>query len=128
MSQLTNIIYAEDECDIQAIAKIALEDIGGLSVRFCSSGTEVLQVIKEFKPDLLLLDVMMPEMDGPATLRAVRQMSDFASIPAIFMTAKIQSNEMEEYQALGALDVIAKPFDPITLADLIRSIWERYDG
>lgn len=126
--ELKNIIYAEDEEDIRTIAQIALEDIGSYKVRFCVNGCEVLEAINEFHPDLFLLDVMMPKMDGPSALRKIRKIPRMGAIPAIFMTAKIQTQELEEYKAIGAIDVIQKPFDPITLADDIRRIWDNYHG
>lgn len=121
--ELRTILYAEDEEDIRSIAQIALEDIGGFTIRYCTNGEEVLAVAKTFVPDLLLLDVMMPGMDGPTTLKELRKIPTFTKIPAIFMTAKIQSEEINEYKTLGALDVISKPFDPITLAEQIKKIW-----
>ena len=126
--ELKSILYAEDESDIRDIAQISLEDIGGFTVTYCSNGVDVLEVAKSFIPDLLLLDVMMPEMDGPTTLRELRKIPGFMSIPAIFMTAKIQINEIEEYKLLGAVDVISKPFDPMTLADTIKKAWNKHHG
>ena len=116
------ILYVEDEPDIQAIAKVALETIGGFTVRICSSGREALETIEKFNPDCILLDVMMPGMDGPTTLKALRQLPGFATTPAIFMTAKGQP--VAEYKALGALDMISKPFNPMTLAATLRQILE----
>ena len=81
--------------------------------------------VADFAPDLVLLDVMMPDMDGPATLRALRQLPGMAALPVVFMTAKVQPQEVAEYRARGALDVIAKPFDPMTLAAQVREIWAR---
>lgn len=124
--QLKKILYAEDEEDIRSIAQIALEDIGSYSVEYCSNGCQVLDTIKDYNPDLLLLDVMMPEMDGPATVRELRKTPDYALIPVIFMTAKIQADEIEEYKLLGAIDVIAKPFDPMSLPELIEKAWVKY--
>jgi len=118
------ILYVEDEPDIQAIAKIALETIGGFTVRICSSGREALETIGEFNPDCILLDVMMPGMDGPATLKALRQLPGFATTPVVFMTAKVQPREVAEFKALGALDMISKPFNPMTLASTLRQILE----
>lgn len=126
--QLKTILYAEDEDDIRAVAQIALEDIGGFTVKYCVNGRQVLDVLNDFMPDLLLLDVMMPEMDGPSTLRELSKIKDMPAIPAIFMTAKIQANEIEDYKALGAIEVIAKPFDPMTLADEIKKAWVKYHG
>jgi two-component system OmpR family response regulator len=93
-----------------------------LSVRGCASGKEGLSAAMEFKPDLILLDVMMPFMDGPTTLAQLREKPRTATIPVIFMTARAQSREIEHYQALGAAGVIAKPFDPMTLVTLVRSL------
>ena len=125
---LHKILYIEDEPDIHAVAKIALEMIGGFTLCACLSGSEALNQAEEFAPDLILLDVMMPGIDGPTTLLKLREMESLKIIPAIFMTAKVQANEIAEYKALGALDVIAKPFDPMTLASQIKLIWETADA
>lgn len=122
--QLNKIIYAEDEEDIRAIAQIALEDIGGYSVKYCANGFDVLEAVKIFTPDLFLLDVMMPLMDGPSALRELKKNPNWVNVPTIFMTAKIQPNEIEEYKALGAINVISKPFDPMTLADDVKKMWD----
>lgn len=123
MSELNKILYVEDEPDIQAVASIALSDVGGFTLEICSSGKSALEKAVAFKPDLLLLDVMMPEMDGPATLEALRRLPETAQTPAIFMTAKVQTHEVEHFQSLGAIQVVAKPFDPMTLAQTLRDIW-----
>lgn len=122
-ARLKNILYIEDEKDIQTIAKMALELVGKFTVRACSSGSEALAALAEFKPDLILLDVMMPGMDGPTTLARLRQHPAAAGAPAIFMTAKVQPHEIENLKGLGA-EVIAKPFDPMTLSSSIREIWQ----
>lgn len=124
--ELQRILYVEDEPDIQAVAKIALEDVGGFTLMTCASGQEAVEQAAEFSPDLFLLDVMMPRMDGPATLQALRAVQACAEIPAMFMTAKVQTHETEELRSLGAIDVIAKPFDPMQLAELIRRSWQRH--
>lgn len=123
---LIRILYAEDEEDIREIAKIALEDVGGFTVKYCSNGLEVLAEAKAFQPDLMLLDVMMPEMDGVSTLKELRKIAGLKTIPAIFMTAKIQTDEIAEYKSMGILGVINKPFDPMKLAKNIREIWESH--
>jgi diguanylate cyclase (GGDEF)-like protein len=123
---LTRILMVEDEPDILAVARLALESLGGFEVRMCSSGFEAVQAVPAFSPDLILLDVMMPDMDGPSTLRALRALPRVATTPVIFMTAKVQPQEIARYRAMGVLDVIAKPFDPMTLSASIRAIWERY--
>lgn len=123
MTELKKIMYVEDEKDIQAVAKLALESVGGFEVKICSSGEEALREAPVFKPDLLLLDVMMPGIDGPATLGELRKLDDTANTPAVFMTAKVQPQEVAHFKSLGAIDVIAKPFDPMTLAQTIKEIW-----
>ncbi|TAK78958.1 MAG: response regulator [Gammaproteobacteria bacterium] len=126
MKKLIKILYAEDEPDIREIAKVSLEEIGGFIVYYCCTGAEVLEAVKQFQPDLLLLDVMMPDMDGPTALKKLREPPNCIDIPAIFMTAKIQSNEMCEYKDMGVLTVISKPFDPIKLPDMIKIAWEKH--
>ena len=122
---LERILYVEDEPDIQAVAKLALEMVGGYQVMICSGGQEALDRVGGFMPDLILLDVMMPGMDGPTTLQNLRADPTAAVIPVIFLTAKVQPSEVEQYLALGALSVIAKPFDPMTLAAQVAACWER---
>lgn len=121
--QLHRVLYVEDEPDIQAVARFALEQLGGFEVEVCSSGTEALDRIGVFKPHVVLLDVMIPGMDGPATLQALRGMPAGRTVPVIFMTAKAQPQEIADYKGLGAIGVIPKPFDPITLGDEVRKIW-----
>ena len=119
------VLYVEDDPDIRAVAQMALEIVGGLTLKACGSGAEALQAAEGFRPDLLLLDVMMPGMDGPTTLAGLRQLAPTASTPVIFMTAKVQASEVAYYKSLGALGVIAKPFDPMTLAEQVRQLWEQ---
>lgn len=120
--KLERILCAEDDPDIQAVAKLALELIGGFQAMICSSGQEVLQHVASYAPDLILLDVMMPGMGGPDTLNRLRADPGNAHIPVIFLTAKVHPSEVEHYRSLGALGVIPKPFDPLTLAAQIREI------
>ena len=125
---LKKILYVEDEADIQTVARLALETVGGFEVMICGSGAEALEKAPPFKPDILLLDVMMPGMDGPDTLVALLSIEAMKTTPAIFLTAKAMPAEVERYKKLGALDVIPKPFDPMTLADQVKAIWNRRDG
>ncbi len=124
-NKLNKILYVEDELDIQTIAHIALEAIGGFTLKICSSGEDAIKQISAFQPDLILLDVMMPGLDGPATLKELRKIPEFANTPAIFMTAKVQATEVDNLRKHGAIDIIAKPFDPMTLAKTIQAIWDK---
>jgi two-component system OmpR family response regulator len=125
---LQRILYVEDEPDIQAVARIALEAVGGFQLLVCSSGQEALAAAPAFAPDLILLDVMMPGLDGPSTLAALRTLPEFRTTPIVFMTAKVQANEVARYRQIGALGVIAKPFDPMTLSATVSGIWAAHHG
>jgi two-component system, OmpR family, response regulator len=119
---LRRILFVEDDPDIQVVATMALESLGGFAVFACASGAEALSRFGEISPDLVLLDVMMPGMDGPATLTALRQLPS-GGVPVVFMTARVQAHEIARYREMGAADVIAKPFDPMTLAETVQTIW-----
>lgn len=121
---LKKILHVEDDPSIQLVARLALEAVGGFDVHTCSSGQEALDCVASYAPDLILLDVMMPGMDGPTTLQHLRSMIDTRQIPVVFMTAKVQPAEVAQYRELGAADVIVKPFDPMLLAGNIKAIWE----
>lgn len=122
---LKKILLVEDEADIRMVAKLALESVGGFSVDACASGREALAHAEAAAPDLIMLDVMMPGMDGPATLAALRAVPAFSATPMLFMTAKVQPQEVAHFRSLGAIAVVAKPFDPMTLAQEIKTIWEQ---
>lgn len=125
-AELKRILLVEDDPDIQFVASVALQNRGGFEVKTCTSGAEALAEAPVFAPDLILLDVMMPKMDGPATLAALRQDSRTASIPVVFLTAKVQPHQVGRYKKIGALDVILKPFNPMTLAKDIRTLWDQH--
>ena len=120
---LNRILYVEDEPDIRFVAQMALQAVGGFTVIACACGQDALNAAPDARADLLLLDVMMPGMDGPSTLKALRESPATANTPVIFMTAKVQVAEVAMYKALGALEVIPKPFDPMELAAQIQKIW-----
>ena len=120
---LNRILYVEDEPDIRMVAQMALQAVGGFTVIACASGQEALDAAPGAAADLLLLDVMMPGMDGPTTLKGLRELPATASTPVIFMTAKVQAAEVAVYKGLGALEVIPKPFDPMELSTQIQRIW-----
>ena len=122
------VLYVEDEADIRTIAKAAMESIGGLNVKACESGSEALAAAKAFDPEIIVLDVMMPGMTGPETFTRLREIDGFAKKPIVFMTAKVQRDEISDYFRLGAVGVISKPFDVVTLSDQIKSYWQQSLG
>lgn len=115
------VLYVDDEPDIREIAQIALELDEGMITETAASGPEAIEKAAAWRPDVILLDVMMPDMDGPTTLAALRAREDTRSIPVIFITARTQTNEVESFRALGAVAVIPKPFDPMLLATQVRA-------
>ena len=128
-NELKKVLYVEDDTSIQLVTKLALEEIGGLEVKVCSRGQEALEVAEEFAPDLILLDVMMPGLDGPSTLLELRKLALTKNTPAIFMTAKVQAQEVDALKQLpGTIEVIAKPFDPMTLASQLQEAWNHNQG
>ena len=124
MSELQRVMLVEDDKDIRTVATMALEMVGGLKVHACESGAQALETVAAFAPQLVLLDVMMPGMTGPEVLNALRQREDTRVLPVVFLTAKAQDAEVAHLKGLGALDVIAKPFDPMTLSDALKKLWE----
>lgn len=120
---LERILLVDDDEDIRAIARLALESVGGLEVMLCAAAEEALAAICRFDPDLVLLDVEMPGTDGPATLALLRAEPSSARLPVIFITAR--GDDAQRFRSLGALEVIVKPFDPLTLARQLREIWDR---
>ena len=123
MTSLKKILHVEDEDDIREITKLVLESIGGFEVVSCSSGQAALEKVRDFMPDLIVLDVMMPGMDGPATLAALRHLAASADIPVIFMTAQSRPQECEQLMDLGAMGIITKPYDPQTLPEQLHTVW-----
>jgi len=128
MTEKLRLLYVDDEDDIRSIVEMAFEDEADFELRLCASGAAALQTVPSYRPDLLLLDVMMPGMDGPSTLKRLRELPGFQDTAAVFITAKVQPNEVEQLKALGAIGVIAKPFDPMALADQVRKLWRQARG
>ncbi len=121
------ILIVDDAPEICLIAQLALERVGGFTVQTINSGTEALDLAPRFAPDLILLDVVMPDLDGPETLRELRSLPALSSTPIIFLTAKDQAQDIAQLKGLGAIAVLVKPFDPLTLSATIRKIWEDYN-
>jgi len=124
MEQLKRILHVEDDEDIREIARLSLETVGGFELLQCEDGRKAPELARDFAPQLFLLDVMMPEFSGEETLNALRQLPEYANIPAIFMTAKVHEDEIALCKAWGAVAVIGKPFDPMTLPEQIKSFWD----
>ena len=125
---MRDVLLVDDEPDIRTIGKMSLTRVGKFDVRTAASGAEALKLVAERKPDVIILDVMMPEMDGPTTLAALRAESSTVSIPVILMTAKVLATEIEHWRSIGAAGVIRKPFDPMTLASEVRTIVAEWSG
>ena len=118
---MLNVLHVDDEPDIREVAAFALEMDPEMTVRSVASGREALEVLGSDAPvDVVLLDVMMPELDGPGTLEQLRHLPAHADTPVIFMTARAQSHELDRFLSLGAIAVIIKPFDPMTLGQQLR--------
>lgn len=119
------VLYVDDEADIREIVGLSLGLDPDITVEIASSGAEALTAVQAQLPDLILLDVMMPDMDGPTTLFRLRERAESREIPVVFMTARAQRREIERFKTLGALGVIAKPFDPISLASDLKALLAR---
>ncbi len=116
------VLIIDDEDDIREVARASLELVGGWEVLAASSGNEGLETAEREKPDAILLDVMMPGLDGPGTFQKLRENTATRAIPVILMTAKVQAADQERFRELGVTGVIAKPFDPMQLAAKIAEI------
>lgn len=128
MKTLQRVLHVEDDPSIRMVTSVALEKVGKLQVLSCESGQEALAKAADYDPELLLLDVMMPQMDGPTTLGELRKKLDLSGRLVLFMTAKVQQNELDHYMSIGAHGVIIKPFDPMTLAAQIQQHWSNFQA
>ena len=115
------ILVVDDEDDIREVAQLCLEIVGGWEVTPARSGREALAIAGTLKPDVILMDVMMPDLDGPATFRLLQEDPAARAIPVILLTAKVQPGDRRQFESLGVRGVIAKPFDPLTLADEVSA-------
>ena len=125
MKELKKILYAEDEPDVQTIVQMVIEAMSDYEIKICGNGKLLLECVDEYKPDLVLLDVMMPEMDGPTTYENLQLNEKTKNIPVIFMTAKAQVHEVQLFKESGVIGVITKPFDPVMLCSEIQKIWDK---
>jgi CheY-like chemotaxis protein len=120
------IMLVDDDPDVQRLTRLSLDVAGGYEVRVCGSGAEAIQSARMYTPDLILLDVMMPGMDGLATLDALRKLPEVAGTPMVFFTANTQDDVRQDLLRRGALDVIIKPIERNALLEQIRAIWQRF--
>ncbi len=112
---IQKVLMVDDDAHIRRIGELSLTKVGRWHVSLAANGAEALEMVDTQRPDVILLDVMMPGMDGPMTLTRLRESRITADVPVIFMTAKVQTQEVENYLKLGAAGVITKPFDPMRL-------------
>ena len=122
---LTRICYVEDDEDIQRIVRMSLERVGKMTVEVVGDPMSAIERIIAFKPELVMLDWMMPGMDGPTLFRKMREVPETRELPVVFITAKASQRELEELRTLGAAGTISKPFSPKDLPDQLRAIWKQ---
>jgi CheY-like chemotaxis protein len=123
--KLERICYVEDDEDIQRIVRMSLERVGKMTVEIVTDPLQAIGVMNAFKPDLVMLDWMMPGMDGPTLFKKMKEDPQTSALPVVFITAKAQSRDMAELMALGAAGTISKPFSPKDLPDQLRAIWKK---
>lgn len=121
---MQSVLYVDDEPDIREVVEMSLTLAADLAVESCGSGERALELLATQRPDMVLLDVMMPGLDGPGTLARMRADARLAGIPVVFLTAKALPAEIQRFLALGAVAIIPKPFDALKLADQVRAIWD----
>ena len=122
---LTKVCYVEDDEDIQRIVRLSLEKVGKMTVQIIGDPGAAIEGMKAFGPDLVLLDWMMPGMDGPTLFRAMKEHPETRSLPVVFITAKANPVELQELATMGAAGTISKPFSPKDLPDMLRAIWSK---
>ncbi len=122
---LNRICYVEDDEDIQRIVRMSLERVGKMTVEIVSDPMRAIEAMSAFKPDLVMLDWMMPGMDGPTLFRKMKEIPEVQTLPVVFITAKAAQRDLDELMGLGAAGAISKPFSPKDLPDQLRAIWKK---
>lgn len=122
---LNRICYVEDDEDIQRIVRMTLERVGKMTVEVVGDPTLAIEAMSAFRPDLVMLDWMMPKMDGPTLFRQMKLRPETKALPVVFITAKASQHDLDELIALGAAGVISKPFSPRDLPGQLRAIWDK---
>lgn len=125
MKDLKRILYAEDETDVQKVVRLIIRSMSDYDLKICDNGKLLLECVEDYNPDLILLDVMMPEMDGPTTYQNLQLNEKTKNIPVIFITAKAQIHEIETLKNAGVMGIITKPFVPMMLCSDIQKLWEK---
>lgn len=128
METFQRVMCVEDDPDIRMILEFSLGRLGGFELCLCASGPQALAQVEDFRPQLVLLDVMMPDMTGPETLSRLRLLPPMEHVPIVFLTAKAMQDEVEALLAFGATGIIVKPFDPMELPNHIRIYWDHGRG
>ncbi|MBE9114474.1 response regulator [Lusitaniella coriacea LEGE 07157] len=128
MTRVKQILIIDDDEDIREVVQLALETLGDWTVAIACCGQDGLKIAKTQQPDAILLDVMMPDMDGVATFKRLQEQQETQHIPVILLTAKVQPNELQRFDGLGVMGAIAKPFKPVTLARQVAEILNWEDG
>ena len=123
--KLKNILYVDDDPDLRKIVQLSLEYLEGVTVLTCDSGKQALQFIKGFRPDLIILDVVMEDMDGPETLAELRKLPEAAETPVFFLTSNVQPGDMEGYKEMGVAGIIKKPVHPRKLPGQVTDLWQK---
>jgi len=127
MRKLNRILHIDDDESIRAITKVALERVGKFTLLSCKSGIEALEKAEFFAPDMILLDVMMPGVDGPTTLLKLKEKMNLDATAVVFMTAKVQPSEIQNYKMIGACNVVLKPFDAMSLSAQLEKYWKEFN-
>jgi CheY-like chemotaxis protein len=122
---LNRICYVEDDEDIRRIVRMSLEKVGKMTVEVVGDPLVAIDAITKLNPDLVMLDWMMPGLDGPSLFRQMKERPETSAYPVVFITAKASSKDMEELMRLGAAGAISKPFSPKDLPDQLREIWRK---
>jgi CheY-like chemotaxis protein len=122
---LERVCYVEDDEDIQRIVRMSLERVGKMTVQIVTDPLTAIGAMAAFKPDLVMLDWMMPGMDGPTLFREMKKRPEVAGLPVVFITAKAAQRDLDELKTLGAAGTISKPFSPKDLPDQLRAIWSK---
>jgi two-component system OmpR family response regulator len=124
--KLKRIMYVDDDPDLQQIVRLGLEIGGSFNVKTCESGEQALEEVDNFKPDLILMDVVMEGLSGTKTLEKLRKNSSAINIPVVFLTSKLSSAQLSHYKELGALGVIKKPLNPMKLTGQVNEVWQKF--